>query len=69
MKKSIRICLLFVAVMLFALQSAEAQNTIRKTAPAFKAGETLKCNLYFNWKFVCVCDTVHIIVMGCVYAR
>ena len=25
--------------------------------------------LFFNWKFVCVCDTVHIIVMGCVYAH
>lgn len=46
--------MLFVSVMLFAFQSLEAQNTIIKTAPAFKSGETLNCNLYFNWKFVWV---------------
>ena len=31
--------------------SVEAPIAI-KTLPAFKAGETLNCNLYFNWKFV-----------------
>lgn len=40
--------------MFFVMQSSKAQNTIIKTAPAFKSGETLKCNLYFNWKFVWV---------------
>ncbi len=25
-----------------------------KVSPAYKSGETLKCNLYFNWKFVWV---------------
>jgi hypothetical protein len=54
MKKSMKICLLLVAVMLFTLQPLSAQNPIIKNVPAFKAGETLKCNLYFNWKFVWV---------------
>ena len=54
MKKSIKICLCLAAIMLLALQSATAQNPTIKNAPAFKAGETLKCNLYFNWKFVWV---------------
>lgn len=54
MKKIIKHCLLLVCAMFFALQTVDAQNTIMKTAPAFKAGETLKCNLYFNWKFVWV---------------
>ena len=54
MKKLMKIFLLLAATLLFALQTAEAQNTNIKTAPAFKAGETLKCNLYFNWKFVWV---------------
>lgn len=54
MKKPIKICLFLFSMMFLALQTLEAQNTIIKTAPAFKAGETLKCNLYFNWKFVWV---------------
>ena len=54
MKKSIKMCLLLAAMMFFALQPVVAQNPILKTAAAFKAGETLKCNLYFNWKFVWV---------------
>ena len=54
MKKSMKMCLLLVAVMFFALQPMAAQNPILKTAAAFKAGETLECNLYFNWKFVWV---------------
>ena len=47
-------CLLLFVVMFLALQPADAQNPIIKNVPAFKAGETLKCNLYFNWKFVWV---------------
>ena len=47
-------CLLLAVVMFFALQPVVAQNPVLKTAAAFKAGETLKCNLYFNWKFVWV---------------
>ncbi len=54
MKKSIKISLPLVLAMFFVLQTVGAQNPIIKTAPAFKAGETLKCNLYFNWKFVWV---------------
>ena len=54
MKKLMKIFLLLAVAQLFVLPAAEAQNTILKTAPAFKAGETLKCNLYFNWKFVWV---------------
>ena len=38
--------------MLHTAQPLEAQTVNIKTSPAFKAGETLKCNLYFNWKFV-----------------
>ena len=47
-------CLLLAVVMFFALQPVVAQNPVLKTDAAFKAGETLKCNLYFNWKFVWV---------------
>ncbi|MBQ5663222.1 MAG: DUF3108 domain-containing protein [Bacteroidaceae bacterium] len=54
MKKLIKMCLLLFVVMFLALQPADAQNPIIKNVPAFKAGETLKCNLYFNWKFVWV---------------
>ena len=54
MKKSIKIIALLFAVMFVALQPTVAQNPIIKTAPSFKAGETLECNLYFNWKFVWV---------------
>ena len=46
--------MLLIFAMFFALQTAEAQNPTIKNVPAFKAGETLKCNLYFNWKFVWV---------------
>ena len=45
--------------MLMAAITLQAANPISveapiaiKTLPAFKAGETLSCNLYFNWKFV-----------------
>jgi len=54
MKKIIKNSLLLISVMFFAFQPIVAQNPILKTAPAFKAGETLKCNLYFNWKFIWV---------------
>jgi hypothetical protein len=54
MKKLIKIYMLLGFAMFFALQTTEAQNPIIKNVPAFKAGETLKCNLYFNWKFVWV---------------
>lgn len=46
--------MLLLASMFLALQPLEALNTAVKNVPAFKAGETLKCNLYFNWKFVWV---------------
>ena len=45
--------MLFTALTLIVSQTT-AQTPAIKTLPAFKAGETLKCNLYFNWKFVWV---------------
>ena len=40
---------------LIALTMAVAANAADiKRKPAFKAGETLECSLYFNWKFVWV---------------
>ena len=43
-----------VAALLFMCISLPlcAQNL--KQAPAFRSGETLRCNFYFNWKFVWV---------------
>lgn len=37
---------------MFATVAATAQDI--KQTPAFKSGETLKCNFYFNWKFIWV---------------
>ena len=52
MKKYLYIFILLSAAMLHTAQPIEAQTANIKTSPAFKAGETLNCNLYFNWKFV-----------------
>lgn len=41
-----------VIMLFFVLVPAGAQNL--KQAPAFRSGETLRCNFYFNWKFVWV---------------
>ena len=43
---------MLVAVMLGAVSAAKAQCEFRNTA--FKSGEFLSYNLYFNWKFVWV---------------
>ena len=53
MKRLLYIFMLMAAITLQAANpiSVEAPIAI-KTLPAFKAGETLNCNLYFNWKFV-----------------
>ncbi len=53
MKRLLYTLLLFTALTLIVSQTT-AQTPAIKTLPAFKAGETLKCNLYFNWKFVWV---------------
>ena len=42
--------LLCAALFLLLAVPASAQNVRR--AQAFKAGETLKCNFYFNWNFI-----------------
>ena len=44
--------LLLLAVFAVLLQPLAATNI--KTKPAYKAGETLECVFYFNWKFVWV---------------
>ena len=49
--KHVRILFLVIAAMLFS-QKAMAQCTFRNTA--FKSGEFLTYNLYYNWKFVWV---------------
>lgn len=54
MKKALYTLLLLTTLTLLASQTTTAQTPAIKTLPAFKAGETLKCNLYFNWKFVWV---------------
>ena len=41
-----------LAMFLFAIVAASAQCSSRNTA--FKSGETLMYDLYFNWKFVWV---------------
>ena len=51
MKKALYTLLLLTTLTLLASQTTTAQTPAIKTLPAFKAGETLKCNLYFNWKF------------------
>lgn len=40
------------ALLLSVAVTLSAQNI--KQTPAFKSGETLKCNFYFNWKFIWV---------------
>ncbi len=50
MKRIIGIYILFAA--LFVSTPIGAQRI--KQTPAFKSGETLKCNFYFNWKFIWV---------------
>lgn len=45
-----RTTVLLLLLMLVASSSAIGL----KRAPAYKSGETLKCNLYFNWKFIWV---------------
>ena len=42
--------IIIAALLLFTMFPVAAQNI--KQAPAFRSGETLKCNFYFNWKFV-----------------
>ena len=49
--KHVRILFLVIAAMLFS-HKAMAQCTFRNTA--FKSGEFLTYNLYYNWKFVWV---------------
>lgn len=44
--------LLTIAAALFISLPLTAQNI--KQAPAFRSGETLECNFYFNWKFIWV---------------
>ncbi len=41
-----------IAVALILTMPLAAQNV--KQTPAFRSGETLKCNFYFNWKFIWV---------------
>ena len=50
MKKSLGI--LFLCALFFECFPVQSQNI--KQSPAFKSGETLECNFYFNWKFVWV---------------
>ena len=49
--KHVRILFLVIAAMLFS-QKAMAQCTFRNTA--FKSGEFLTYNLYYNWQFIWV---------------
>ena len=51
MKNWMKILLVW-AIMLLVTAPAAAQH-IRQAA-AFKSGETLECNFYFNWKFIWV---------------
>lgn len=44
--------LLVTILMFFGVASSASQNI--QQSPAFKSGETLKCNFYFNWKFIWV---------------
>ena len=44
--------ILFFIVLLCLSLPIGAQNI--KQTPAFRSGETLKCNFYFNWKFIWV---------------
>ena len=44
--------IVFLLSFVFCSVSLSAQEL--KQAPAFKSGETLKCNLYFNWNFIWV---------------
>ncbi len=48
-----KISILIFTLIVFITAISSNAATIR-TKPAFKAGETLECNLYFNWKFVWV---------------
>lgn len=44
---------MIMAVVAFLLAMPLAAQNIKQT-PAFRSGETLKCNFYFNWKFIWV---------------
>lgn len=44
--------LLLISLALLMFLPLVAQNI--KQTPAFRSGETLKCNFYFNWKFIWV---------------
>lgn len=41
-------------IFLFLVLGLPSSAIGLKRTPAYKSGETLKCNLYFNWKFVWV---------------
>lgn len=49
--KRFKLVILIIA-LLCTIAPAGAQKL--KQAPAFRSGETLRCNFYFNWKFVWV---------------
>lgn len=51
MNKPLNKILLFAVAMLLAMPLTAQQI---KQTPAFRSGETLKCNFYFNWKFIWV---------------
>lgn len=44
--------ILIILALLFVVMPVDAQRLKQK--PAFKSGETLECNFYFNWKFIWV---------------
>ena len=48
-----RISIILCTLMALTLAVAASAAGIKRV-PAFKAGETTECNLYFNWKFVWV---------------
>lgn len=45
---------IFIFTLMALVMTAVSNAAPIRTVPAFKAGETLECNLYFNWKFVWV---------------
>ena len=52
MKIRMRKCLVTMTMLMILSVSASAQCAFKNTA--FKGGETLRYNLYYNWKFVWV---------------
>ena len=44
----------FFVVTVFVLVAVAASAVAIKRSPAFRAGETLECVFYFNWKFIWV---------------